>query len=115
MRLNTPYAPTNHNAGVRKANISENAYDVDARGLPGAAISGDQPEEELPRGRGDHPASLVDDIDPTYTTSLGAAYSGDAIGLSRALPSASVNLVVTSRLMHSTLKKNTGTLISWST
>lgn len=43
-----------------------------------------------------HPESLVAGHTPTYRTELGAAYSGDALDFLRALPTASVNLVVTS-------------------
>ncbi|MGA2250377.1 DNA-methyltransferase [Terracidiphilus sp.] len=43
----------------------------------------------------DHPASLVNQ-DPYFTSRLGAAYCGDSLDLLRALPSESINLVVTS-------------------
>lgn len=44
----------------------------------------------------DHPARLVDGFEPTYQTQMGAAYSADALGFLRDLPTGSVNLVVTS-------------------
>lgn len=44
----------------------------------------------------DHPARLVAGFEPTYQTQTGAAYSADALGLLSALPTGSVNLVVTS-------------------
>jgi DNA modification methylase len=43
-----------------------------------------------------HPSALVQSRTPTYTTNLGAAYSGDAVDLLRALPAGSIDLVVTS-------------------
>lgn len=43
-----------------------------------------------------HPERLVSGFAPTYRTELGAAYSTDALDFLRALPRASVNLVVTS-------------------
>lgn len=46
--------------------------------------------------RWDHPAGLVPERPPVYRTELGAAYSGDAIDFLRAVPDASVNLVITS-------------------
>lgn len=44
----------------------------------------------------DHPARLADNGTPTYTTSLGAAYSGNSLDLLRALPARSIKTVVTS-------------------
>jgi DNA modification methylase len=44
----------------------------------------------------DHPASLVTGLAPTYKTSLGAAFCADALNALRAIPAASINLVVTS-------------------
>ena len=43
-----------------------------------------------------HASELVRSLVPAYTTSLGAAYVGDSIDLMQALPTASVDLVVTS-------------------
>jgi site-specific DNA-methyltransferase (cytosine-N4-specific) len=43
-----------------------------------------------------HPTALLAGSVPLYRTALGAAYSGDAIDVLRALPNSSVKLVVTS-------------------
>ena len=43
----------------------------------------------------DHPARLIDKS-PYFASKLGAAYLGDSLGILQALPSGSVNLVVTS-------------------
>lgn len=43
-----------------------------------------------------HPAKLLGGVAPAYETPWGAAYSGDSRDLLRALPDASVNLVLTS-------------------
>jgi len=43
-----------------------------------------------------HPSTLVKSKKPTYQTELGAAYSADSLDLLKALPAASVDLVVTS-------------------
>ena len=48
------------------------------------------------RARRGHVSEMLAGFDPVYQTTLGAAYSGDAIELLRAFPSASVKLVITS-------------------
>ncbi len=71
-----------------------------ARQITETAIAATSPaDDDAPRtlfSSQDHPSSLTPGLEPTYTTSLGAAYSGDAIQLLRAIPAASINLVVTS-------------------
>jgi DNA modification methylase len=52
-----------------------------------------QPALPLPL---DNPSELIPDFCPVYRTGLGAAFSGDSIDLLRALPTASVNAVITS-------------------
>jgi site-specific DNA-methyltransferase (cytosine-N4-specific) len=52
----------------------------------------DQPRQELPI---DHPARLILKA-PFFSSRLGAAYFGDSLEMLKALPSESVNLVVTS-------------------
>src|SRR5574338_1306489 len=46
--------------------------------------------------RSPHPVHLLPDQTPTYATSLGAAFCGDASDLLSHLPDSSVNLVITS-------------------
>lgn len=53
-------------------------------------------------------AGLVHGVEPTYTTRRGAAYTGDAIDLLRAMPDASVNLVITSPPYALEFKKEYG-------
>ena len=42
------------------------------------------------------PSSALLNVKPTYTTSLGAAYAGDAHDLLKLLPSHSVSAIITS-------------------
>lgn len=51
--------------------------------------------EDAPAKHDDHPSRLVTSA-PYFTSRLGAAYLGDSLELLRSLPTASVNLVVTS-------------------
>lgn len=48
------------------------------------------------RARSAHASELLPDFEPLYQTAMGATYTGDAIELLRALPNASVKLVITS-------------------
>lgn len=56
--------------------------------------SGDPPV--LDGARNGHPSHLIIPYRPAYSTGFGAAYAGDAMDLLRALPTRSIDLVVTS-------------------
>jgi DNA modification methylase len=79
--------------------MSETTYAAHARAMSEGAMVIDP---RVARGAhtllnwGDHPASLIADLEPTYKTALGAAFSGDALDVLRAIPTASLNLVITS-------------------
>ena len=49
-----------------------------------------------PTEAGSHASNLVGSFLPAYSTGLGAAYAGDAVDLLRALPTGSIDLVLTS-------------------
>ena len=57
--------------------------------MPAAALPARFPQFE-------HPADLVADRSPIYRTDLGAAFHGNSIDVLRALPDASIDLVITS-------------------
>jgi DNA modification methylase len=66
-------------------------------------MHGNMPKEASPAraksprlSRRDHPVDIAAGFEPIYRTASGAAYNADAINLLRAIPAASVNLVVTS-------------------
>ena len=58
--------------------------------------------------KSDRAASLLPSIAPAYTTRRGAVYLGDALGLLRAMPDESVNLVLTSPPYALEFKKEYG-------
>lgn len=79
--------------------MTEPACPAPALPTPRIAIASRSParsEPRIPLCLDDNPAFLVPNIQPTYTTSLGAAYRSDSIHLLRSIPTASVNLVITS-------------------
>jgi site-specific DNA-methyltransferase (cytosine-N4-specific) len=79
--------------------MSETTSKAHARAIPEVAIAVEAIDADATRGLisfGDHPASLIPGLAPTYRTSLGAAFCGDGLDVLRAIPTGSLNLVITS-------------------
>lgn len=68
---------------------------VSAKFQSASTVIGDALAEPVDLVQSDHPSELVPDA-PYFSSRYGAAYLGDSLELLRALPSSSLNLVVTS-------------------